>query len=63
MRSLWCVFLVFLVASQYVNAKNKDPNDPNKQLLAKWDAVIRAYMPRRITRPADGMVKALDEDE
>lgn len=41
MRSLWCVFLVFLVASQSVDAKDKDPNDPNEQLLAKWDAVIK----------------------
>jgi phospholipid transport system substrate-binding protein len=40
MRSFWCVFLVFLVASQSVDAKDKGPNDPNEKLLAKWDAVI-----------------------
>ena len=41
MRNLWWVFLIFLVASQGVDAKDKDPNDPNEQLLAKWDAVIK----------------------
>ena len=41
MRNLWCVFLVFLAASQGIDAKNKDPNDLNEQLLAKWDAVIK----------------------
>jgi len=41
MKSLWCVFLVFLVAGQGVNAKNKDSNGPNEQLLAKWDVVIK----------------------
>ena len=41
MKSLWCVLLVFLVASQGANADDKDPNDPNGLLLAKWDAVIK----------------------
>ena len=33
--------MVFLVAGQGVDAKDKDPNDPNEQLLVKWDVVIK----------------------
>jgi phospholipid transport system substrate-binding protein len=43
LRSLWCALLVFLFASQVVNADNKDPNDPNdpEELLRnKWDAIV-----------------------
>lgn len=41
MKSLWCVLLVFLVASQGVNADDKDPNDPNELLRSKSDAVVK----------------------
>ncbi len=40
---LFCAGLVFLVASQVVNADHKDPNDPNdpEELLRnKWDDVV-----------------------
>ena len=41
MKRRWSVLLILLVASQGVNAEDKDPNDPNEQLLARWDAVIK----------------------
>ena len=41
MRSLWCAFLVFLVACQGVNADDKDPNDPNEPLRTKADVVVK----------------------
>ncbi len=43
---LLCAGLVFLAASQGVNADKKDPNDPNdpndpdELLRTKWDAVV-----------------------
>jgi len=43
---LLCAGLVFLIASQVVNAHNKDPNDlndpndPEKLLRNKWDAIV-----------------------
>jgi len=41
MKNLWYVFLVLLIASQAVKADNKNPNDPNELLRAKWEAVIK----------------------
>lgn len=44
MKSLWCVLLVLIVASQAVIADDKDPNDandPNELLRSKSDAVIK----------------------
>ena len=40
MKMRWCVLLVLLVASQTVDANDKNPNDPNKLLQCKWDVVI-----------------------
>ncbi|MFC1737832.1 ABC transporter substrate-binding protein [Planctomycetota bacterium] len=46
MRSICCAILVFLFATQVVNADDKDPNkpiDPNNPtelLRTKWDAII-----------------------
>ena len=39
-RKLCCGLLLLLVAGQYVNADDKDPNDPNELLRTKWDAVL-----------------------
>jgi phospholipid transport system substrate-binding protein len=39
-RRLCCGLLLLLVAGQYVNADDKDPNDPNELLRSKWDAVV-----------------------
>ena len=41
MKSLYCVLLVFLVVCQSANADNKDSDDPNELLLARFDAVIK----------------------
>ncbi len=41
MKNLWFMLLVVLVVSQGVNADDKDPNDPNELLQAKWDAVVK----------------------
>ena len=56
MKNLWFILLVVLVASQGVDADDKDPNellwakwdavvknpnDPNELLQVKWDAVIK----------------------
>ena len=41
MKNFWCTLLVFLVTVQGVNANDKDPNDPNELLRAKWDAVVK----------------------
>ena len=41
MKTLWCILLVVLVAGQGVDADNKDPNDANELLWAKWDAVVK----------------------
>ena len=38
-RRLCCGLLLLLAAGQYVNADDKDPNDPNELLRNKWDAV------------------------
>jgi phospholipid transport system substrate-binding protein len=40
LRSLLCAILIFLFASQVVNADNKDPNDPKELLRNKWDAIV-----------------------
>ena len=40
-KSLWCVLLVLIVASQAVIADDREPNDPNGLLPAKCDAVVR----------------------
>jgi phospholipid transport system substrate-binding protein len=39
-RRLCCGLLLLLLAGQYVNADDKDPNDPNELLRSKWDAVV-----------------------
>ncbi|MHC4069324.1 MAG: Tgt2/MlaC family protein [Planctomycetota bacterium] len=39
-RRLCCGLLLLLMAGQYVNADDKDPNEPNKLLRTKWDAVV-----------------------
>ena len=39
-RRLCCGLLLLLVAGQYVNADDKDPNDPNELLRSKWDTVV-----------------------
>jgi len=41
MKNLWFILLVVLVASQVVNADDKEPNDPNELLQSKWDAVVK----------------------
>ncbi len=40
MRSICCAILVFLFATQVVNADDKDPNNPTELLRIKWDAII-----------------------
>jgi phospholipid transport system substrate-binding protein len=55
LRSLWCALLVFLFASQVVNADNKDPNDPNdpEELLRnKWDATVSILQNKDIDQKA-----------
>jgi phospholipid transport system substrate-binding protein len=55
LRSLWCILLVFLFASQVVNADNKDPNDPNnpEELLRnKWDAIVSILQNKDIDQKA-----------
>jgi phospholipid transport system substrate-binding protein len=52
MRSLWCAFLVFLVAGQVANAADKDPNDPNELLRTKFDAVISVLQNKDIDQKA-----------
>jgi phospholipid transport system substrate-binding protein len=55
LRSLWCALLVFLFASQVVNADNKDPNDPNnpEELLRnKWDAIVSILQNKDIDQKA-----------
>ncbi len=52
---LLCAGLVFLSASQVVNADNKDPNDPNdpEELLQnKWDAVVSVLQNKDIDQKA-----------
>ena len=41
MKILWRILLILLFVVLCVNADNKDQNDPNELLLAKWDAVIK----------------------
>jgi len=48
MKNLWFILLVVLVVSQGVNADDKDPNDPNELLQAKWDAVIKVLQTENI---------------
>lgn len=52
MRSLWCAFLVLLVAGQGVHADHKDPNDPNELLRTKWNAVISVLQKKDIDEKA-----------
>ena len=55
LRSLWCALLIFLFASQVVNADNKDPNDPNdpEELLRnKWDAIVLILQNKDIDQKA-----------
>jgi len=52
MRSLWCAFLVLLVAGQGVQADDKDPNDPNELLRTKWNAVISVLQKKDIDEKA-----------
>ena len=52
MRSLWCAFLVLLVAGQGVQADDKDPNDPNELLRTKWNAVISVLQRKDIDEKA-----------
>jgi phospholipid transport system substrate-binding protein len=52
MRTLWCAFLVLLVAGQGVHADDKDPNDPNELLRTKWDAVISVLQKKDIDEKA-----------
>ncbi len=40
MKSLWCAFLILLVACHGVNADDEDPNDPNGLSRAEADAVV-----------------------
>ncbi len=55
---LLCAGLVFLIASQVVNAHNKDPNDPNdpndpEELLRnKWDAIVSILQNKDIDQKA-----------
>ncbi len=52
---LFCAGLIFLVASQLVNADNKDPNDPNNPeefLQNKWDAVVSILQNKKIDQKA-----------
>ncbi len=41
MKKLWRVLFILLIVSQVVKADDKDPNDPNEFLRAKWEAVIK----------------------
>jgi len=52
MRSLWCAFLVLLIAGQGVHADDKDPNDPNELLRTKWNAVISVLQRKDIDEKA-----------
>ena len=45
---LWCGLLLLLVAGQYVNADEKNPNDPNELLRSKWDAVLEVLQNKDI---------------
>jgi phospholipid transport system substrate-binding protein len=55
---LLCAGLVFLIASQVVNAHNKDPNDlndpndPEELLRNKWDAIVSILQNKDIDQKA-----------
>jgi len=55
LRNLWCALLVFLFASQVVNADKKDlndPNDPEELLRIKWDAIVSILKNKDIEQKA-----------
>ena len=41
MKNLWYIPLFLIIISQAVIAGEKDPNNPNKLLVAKWDSIIK----------------------
>lgn len=65
MKSFWCVLLVLMVFIQNVNADDKDPNDPNELLLARWDAVIKdANDPNEMLKAKwDAVVNVIHADQ
>ena len=40
MKGLWLVLVILLSASHAAGAGEKDPNDPNELLRAKWDKIV-----------------------
>ncbi len=65
MKNLCFIFLVVLVASQVVDADDKDPNDPNELLRANWDAVVKdPNDPNELLQAKwDALIKVLQTEE
>ena len=65
MKNLWFILLVVLVVSQGVNADDRDPNDPNELLWAKWDAVVKnPNDPNELLRAKwDAVIKVLRTED
>ena len=48
MRNICCAILLFLFATQVVNADDKDPNSPIEFLRTRWDAIFSVLQTKDI---------------